>query len=110
MAAKIRKGDKVIVIAGRDKGKTGVVTKRVDNANRVFIEGVNMVKKHVKPNPQAQVEGGIVDIEASLHISNVKIFNPMTNKGDRVRFKFIKDGDGDKKVRCFVSNGEMVDV
>ena len=101
---KIRKGDQVVVIAGKDKGKRGTVTRRVD-AERVVVEGINRVKKHVKPNPVKGVVGGVIDKEMPLHISNVSLYNPATKKGDRVGFKFLDDG---KKVRVFKSNGEVV--
>ena len=101
---KIRKGDQVVVIAGKDKGKRGTVTRRVD-AERVVVEGINRVKKHVKPNPVTGVVGGVIDKEMPLHISNVSLYNPATKKGDRVGFKLLDDG---KKVRVFKSNGEVV--
>ena len=101
---KIRKGDQVVVIAGKDKGKRGTVTRRVD-AERVVVEGINRVKKHVKPNPVKGVVGGAIDKEMPLHISNVSLYNPATKKGDRVGFKLLDDG---KKVRVFKSNGEVV--
>ena len=101
---KIRKGDQVVVIAGKDKGKRGTVTRRVD-AERVGVEGINRVKKHVKPNPGKGVVGGVIDKEMPLHISNVSLYNPATKKGDRVGFKLLDDG---KKVRVFKSNGEVV--
>ena len=101
---KIRKGDKVVVLAGKDKGKRGTVTRRVD-AERVVVEGINRVKKHVKPNPVKGVVGGVIDKEMPLHISNVSLYNPATKKGDRVGFKLLDDG---KKVRVFKSNGEVV--
>ena len=101
---KIRKGDQVVVIAGKDKGKRGTVTRRVD-AERVVVEGINRVKKHVKPNPVKGVVGGVIDKEMPLHISNVSLYNPATKKGDRVGFKLLDDG---KKVRVFKSNGELV--
>ena len=101
---KIRKGDQVVVIAGKDKGKRGTVARRVD-AERVVIEGVNRVKKHVKPNPVKGVVGGVVDKDMPLHISNVALFNPKTQKADRVGFKLLEDGS---KVRVFKSNGETV--
>jgi large subunit ribosomal protein L24 len=100
---RIRKGDEVIVIAGRDKGKRGVVLARVDDRH-VTVEGVNVVKKHVRPNPMKGVAGGIVDKTMPIDISNVMLFNPATNKGDRVGFKVV---DG-KKVRVFKSNGAVV--
>ena len=102
---RIKKGDQVIVIAGKDKGRQGTVLNVTDN--RVLVEAVNMAKKHAKPNPMAGVEGGIVEKEMPMDISNVMLFNPMTNKGDRVGFKMLEDG---RKVRYFKSNGEVVDV
>jgi len=102
---RIKKGDQVIVITGKDKGRQGTVLKVTDT--NVLVEAVNMVKKHTKPNPMAGVEGGIVEKAMPLNISNVMLFNPMTNKGDRVGFKILEDG---RKVRYFKSNGEVVDV
>ena len=101
---KIRKGDDVVVIAGKDKGKRGSVVRRID-AEHVLVDGVNRVKKHVKPNPVKGVVGGIIEKEMPLHISNVSLYNPATKKGDRVGFKLLDDG---KKVRVFKSNGEVV--
>ena len=101
---KIRKGDEVIVIAGKDKGKRGTIVRRVDS-ERVVVEGVNRVKKHVKPNPVKGVVGGVVDKDMPLHISNVSLYNPATKKADRVGFKSLEDG---KKVRVFKSNGQVV--
>jgi len=103
---RIKRGDEVIVTAGKDKGRRGVVLKTFEN-DRVMVENINMVKKHTKPNPMQGLEGGIVEKEMSLHISNVMLFNPATSKGDRVGFKVLEDG---KKVRYFKSNGEVVDV
>lgn len=103
---KIRKGDEVIVLTGKDKGKRGTVLRRVDE-ERVVVEGINRVKKHVKPNPIRGVVGGIVDKDMPLHISNVALFNPATSTGDRVGFKLLEGG---KKVRVFKSNGELVDA
>jgi large subunit ribosomal protein L24 len=103
---KIRKGDDVIVTTGKDKGKRGVVLDRVD-ADHLLVEGVNRVKKHVKPNPMKGQQGGIVEKEMPLNISNVALFNPATSKGDRVGFKQLDDG---RKVRVFKSNGEVVDA
>jgi large subunit ribosomal protein L24 len=100
---RIRKGDEVIVIAGKDKGKRGVVLARVDERH-VTVEGVNVVKKHVRPNPMKGVAGGIVDKTMPIDLSNVMLFNPETKKGDRVGFKVV---DG-KKVRVFKSNGAVV--
>jgi large subunit ribosomal protein L24 len=103
---KIRKGDMVILIAGRDKGRRGAVIEVLDD-DRVRVEGLNMSKKHQRPNPQMGVQGGIIEREAPLHISNVSIFNPATQKPDRVGFKSLADG---RKVRVFKSNKEMVDA
>jgi large subunit ribosomal protein L24 len=103
---KIRKGDTVVVTTGRDKGRTGTVIKVLEN-DRVLVENLNMVKKHQKPNPAKGVTGAIVQKEASLHVSNVALWNPATKKGDRVGFKTLESG---RKVRCFKSNGEVVDA
>ena len=103
---RLRKGDQVVVITGKDKGRQGTVLKVTDD-DRVLVESINMVKKHTKPNPMKGVEGGIVEKEMPLHISNVMLFNPVTNKGDRVGFKLLED---DRKVRYFKSDGEVVDV
>jgi len=103
---KIKNDDEVIVIAGRDKGKRGKVVKILKD-ERLIVSGIQMVKKHQKPNPQAGVQGGIVEMEAPIQISNVAIFNPATEKADRVGFKILEDG---KKVRVFKSNGEAVDA
>jgi large subunit ribosomal protein L24 len=100
---KIRKGDEVIVLTGRDKSRRGTVLSRID-ADHVLVEGVNVVKKHTKPNPMANQPGGIVDKTLPIHVSNVALFNPATGKGDRVGFKEV---DG-KKVRVFRSNGAVV--
>jgi large subunit ribosomal protein L24 len=104
--AKIRKGDDVIVLAGRDKGKRGTVLRRVD-AQHVVVEGVNRVKKHQRPNPMKGEQGGIVDKDMPIHISNVALFNPATKKADRAGIKVL---DGGKKVRVFKDNGEQVDA
>ena len=101
---KIIKGDQVIVTTGRDKGKRGTVSLRVDD-ERIVVEGVNVVKKHVKPNPMKGTTGGVVDKTMPIHQSNVAIFNPATGKGDRVGVKLLADG---KKVRVFKSNGEEI--
>ena len=103
---KIKQGDEVIVIAGRSKGQRGNVLKRLDE-NRLLVENVNMVKKHVKGNPRTGENGGIIDKEAPIQISNVMIFNPHTQKGDRVGFKTLEDN---RKVRFFRSNGEVIDI
>ena len=101
---KIRKGDQVVIIAGKDKGKRGSVLRRVD-AEHVVVEGVNRAKKHVKPNPVKGVVGGVVDKDMPLHVSNVSLYNPATQKADRVGFKLLEDG---KKIRVFKSSGEVV--
>ncbi|WP_456378444.1 50S ribosomal protein L24 [Thiolapillus sp.] len=106
MANKIRKGDDIIVLAGKDKGKRGTVLQLVGD-NRVLVENINLAKKHAKPNPMKGEPGGIVEKEMSLDISNVALFNPVSNKADRVGFKTLDDG---RKVRVFKSNGEVVDV
>ncbi len=103
---KIKKNDEVIVITGRDKGKRGKVN-RVMADNRLIVSGVQMVKKHQKPNPQLGIGGGIVEKEAPIHVSNVAIFNPDTKKADRVGFKLLEDG---KKARVFKSSGETIDA
>ena len=101
---KIRKGDEVIVIAGRDKGKRGTVLRRSDESH-LIVEGVNIVKKHARPNPMKGQTGGIVEKSMPIDQSNVMLFNPATGKGDRVGIKTLEDG---KRVRFFKSNGEMV--
>lgn len=103
---RIRKGDEVIVIAGRSKGQRGHVLKVLKD-NRFLVENVNMVKRHQKPDPQSQKPGGIIEREAPIHVSNVMLYNPATDKGDRVGFKFLEDG---RKVRFFRSTGEVVDI
>ena len=103
---KIRKGDEVVVITGKDKGKRGAVL-RVLDTGRVVVEGINMVKRHTRPNPMKGVAGGIVDKEMSIHISNVALFNRATQKADRVGFKTLDDN---RKVRVFKSSGEVVDA
>ena len=102
---KIRKGDQVIVLTGRDKGRRGTVLSRVDE-DRLVVEGVNVVKKHVKPNPMKGATGGIVDKTMPIHQSNVAIFNAATGKADRVGIKV----QGDKRVRVFKSSGEEIKV
>jgi large subunit ribosomal protein L24 len=103
---RIRKGDEVVVITGRDKGKRGTVLRRV-NADYLVVEGVSRVKKHQRPNPMKGVTGGIVDKDMPVHVSNIALFNPQTQKADRVGFKQLQDG---RKVRVFKSNGEQVDA
>ena len=102
---KIRKGDQVVVIAGKDKGKRGKVQKVLADG-RVLVTGVNIVKKHAKPNPMLGQQGGIVELEAPIQVSNVAIFNAETNKADRVGFK-IEDG---KKIRVFKSTQKAVEA
>lgn len=104
MARKIRRDDEVIVLAGKDKGKQGKVLKVLTESDKLIVEGVNLVKKHQKPNPHLGVAGGIVEKESSIHVSNVAIVNPKTGKADRVGFR-IED---EKKVRFFKSDGELV--
>jgi len=104
MAAKIKRDDEVVVLAGKDKGKRGKVLRVLTEKNRVYVEGVNLIKKHQKPNPALNQAGGIIEKEASMHVSNVAIFNPATEKADRVGFK-IENG---KKVRVFKSNNEII--
>lgn len=104
---KIKKGDEVIVLVGKSKGLRGKVLSISAAAGRVVVEGANMIKKHVKPNPNANVQGGIIEREAPFDISNIAIYNHITKKADRVAFKVLDDG---KKVRCFKSNGELIDI
>ena len=104
---KIKRNDEVIVIAGKDKGRRGTVISVNELDDQVLVEGINVVKKHQKPNPNAGVQGGIIDSEREIHLSNVMLFNPISGKGDRVGFKTLEDG---KKVRVFKSNNEVVDV
>ena len=103
---RIKKGDDVIVISGRDKGKRGTVLRRID-AGHVVVEGINRVKKHQRPNPMKGVQGGIIDKEMPIDVSNIALFNPQTKKADRVGFKKLEDG---RTVRVFKSNGEMVEA
>ena len=103
---KIRRDDQVVVITGKDRGKRGTVL-RIVGEDRVVVEGANRVKKHEKPNPAKGSTGGIVEKEMPIHISNVAVFNPAIEKGDRVGIKTLEDG---RKVRIFRSNGEMLDA
>ncbi|WP_045860714.1 50S ribosomal protein L24 [Teredinibacter purpureus] len=103
---KIKRNDEVVIITGRDKGKRGKVN-RVLPDNRIIVAGVQMIKKHQKPNPQLNVAGGIVEKEAPIQVSNVAIYNPSTQKADRVGFKVLEDGN---KIRVFKSNGEAIDA
>jgi len=105
--ARIKKGDEVVVIAGKDKGKRGVVLSVINELDKLFVENVNMIKKHTKGNPMQGTPGGIVEKEAAIHISNVAMWNPVTNKGDRIGYRSLEDG---QKVRYFKSNNEVVDV
>ena len=102
---KIKRDDEVIILAGKDRGKRGKIQKVLDN-NKLLVTGVNMIKKHTKPNPQMGVPGGIVEQEAPIQVSNVAIFNPETNKADRVGIKV----DGDTRVRIYKSSGEAIDA
>ncbi len=103
---RIKKGDDVIVIAGKDKGKRGNVLRVLENG-RVMVDGINIVKKHVRPNPQAGETGGIVEQEAALDISNISLFDAASGKASRVGIKVLEDG---KKVRVYKTSGEMVDI
>ena len=102
---RIRKGDQVVVITGKNKGQKGEVLRVLDD--KVVVQNVNLVKRHTKPNPQANQPGGIVEREAPIHISNVMLFNTASNKGERVGFKTLEDG---RKVRVVRSTGEAVDA
>ena len=103
---RIKKGDQVIVIAGKDRGRRGAVLS-VQDDGRVVVENLNVAHKHQRPNPNAGVAGGIVEQEKSLHPSNVMLYNPTTEKGDRVGFRLLSDG---RKVRFFKGNGEVLDT
>jgi large subunit ribosomal protein L24 len=108
---KIKKGDEIIVLAGKDKGKRGKVLRAITKGTeltKVVVEGVNMLKKHVKPNPNTNTEGGIIEREAALAISNVALYNHVTGKADKVGFKFLEQEN--RKVRYYKSNGELVDL
>ena len=104
--ARIRKNDQVIVLTGKDRGKRGTVLRVLDDG-AVVVEGINRVKKHQKPNPMRNIQGGIVEKEMPIEASNIALFNPATQKADRVGYKLLDDG---RKVRVFKSNGEMVDA
>ena len=104
--SKIRKGDDVVVLSGRDKGKRGTVLQIIENS-RILVDNVNVIKKHVKPNPNRGETGGIIEREAPIQMSNVALFNPNTNKADRVGYKVLEDG---RKVRVFKSDGEVADI
>ena len=102
---RIRKGDQVVVTAGKDKGKKGDVVRVA--GDKVVVSNVNIIKRHTKPNPQAGVAGGVVEREASMHISNIALFNPASGKGERIGFKVLEDG---RKLRVFRSSGEALDA
>ena len=104
---KIKKGDIVVAISGKDKGKQGKVLRLLTVKNRALVEGINCVKKHVKPNPQKNVTGGIVTIEASIDLSNLALYNPVAKKGEKVGIKTLEAG---RRVRVYKSNGELVDI
>lgn len=104
---KLKKGDEVIVIAGKDKGKRGTIVTAFPMTNKVIVEGVNQCKKHVRANPQRNTQGGIVTQDQPIQISNVAIYNPTTQRADRVGYKLLQDGS---KVRIYKSNGEQVDT
>ena len=101
---RIRKGDQVVVISGKDKGKRGDVVRMA--GDKLVVSNVNIVKRHTKPNPQAGQPGGVIEREAPIHISNVMLFNQATGKGERVGFKVLEDG---RKLRVFRSSGEAID-
>ncbi len=102
---RIRKGDQVLVITGKNKGQKGDVVRVA--GDHVVVSNINLIKRHTKPNPQANQPGGVIEREAPIHISNVMLFNPAINKGDRVGFKVLEDG---RKVRVFRSSGEAIDA
>ena len=104
--SKLRKGDDVIIIAGRDKGKRGAII-QVLGDEQLLVEGVNVVKRHTKANPQRGLAGGIIQKEAAIHRSNVALYNPQSGKADRVGIRTLEDG---RKVRFFKSSNEVVDV
>ena len=106
---RLKKDDEVIVIAGRDKGKTGNIVRVLRPKQRVFVSGINMVYKHVKPDPQRGEKGKIVQREASIHISNVAIYNPNSKKPDRVGYRFVEEGNKKNKIRVYRSSGEVID-
>lgn len=107
---RIKTGDTVIVIAGKSKGHVGKVMRVFRQKDRIVVEGANLIKKHVKPNPKLDQQGGIITREAALHISNLALYNPATKKADRVGFKFIEKNGKQHKVRVFKSNDEIVDA
>ena len=104
---KIRKGDEVVILAGRNRGQRGSVSSVDTGRDRVVVEGVNIVRRHTRPNPQQGTSGGIIEKEMSIHVSNVALFNPVTGRADRVGVKKLEDG---RMVRVFKSTGEVVDL
>lgn len=102
---KLRTNDEVVILAGKDKGKRGKILK-VFQDERILVSGVNLIKKHKKPNPQIGVHGGIIEKEAPIHVSNASIFNPALGKADRVGFRYLENG---QKVRFFKSNNEVIE-
>lgn len=105
---RIQSKDKVIVITGKSKGHVGIV--KSVKADKVIVEGANMIKKHVKPNPQLEQKGGIVAKEAPIHVSNVAHYNPATSKADKIGFRFVEKNGKNAKIRYFKSNNELVDA
>jgi len=105
---RIRTGDDIVVRSGKDRGRRGTVTRLM--GDKLIVEGINVAKKHVKPDPNAGIQGGIEEKEMPLHVSNVMLYNPDTKKGERVGFKFLGEGDDRRKVRIFKSSGEVVDA
>lgn len=103
---RLRKGDNIIVLAGKNKGCKGTIAYILPNKNRVVVEGINLIKKHIKPNPNKGVEGGILEKEAPLHISNIALYNPAINRADRIGFKVVQKSN--KKIRYFKSNNEHI--
>jgi large subunit ribosomal protein L24 len=103
---KIKKDDEVIVLVGKDRGKRGKVTRMVDGGKKVLVEGINLYKKSIKPDPQKKTEGGIIDREVPIHASNVAVYNPVLKRGDRIGIKVLNG----KKVRYFKSTDELVDI
>ena len=103
---KLKKGDSVIIISGKDKGKKGEILKIIE-PDKLVVSNINLAKKHVKPNPNKQETGGILEREMPMHISNIMILNPLTKKGDKIGFKKLEDG---KKVRIYKSNQEVIDI
>ena len=106
---KIRTGDDVMVVSGKDRGRRGTVTRILAN-DKIVVEGINIAKKHVRPDPNAGIQGGIEEREMPLHVSNVMLYNPQTEKAERVGFKWLGEGADRRKVRVFKSSGETVDA